>query len=258
MHACRAARPDRVVRQAAALLLVLLPAADVFPLAPPVVPAALRERGPGALPLRPPPRCPRTRAPAGACALAAMAAFEEGDRVEFLVKTVAFSRKIMANGMTSTGLTGASCRMSRAPTRVSTEQACFNIAQTRTGVVKYIAKPGDPDDLVMLTVAFYKDDGSEAFDHLFAEDELEKVKEEAPQTTTGLALRLPAPPSPRVCRSFGVHAACCAPSTPPAHAPILLTPTPNQQVVSPRARRADPAKRCARMSWSPRSLAQIR
>jgi len=118
--------PDRVVRQAAALLLVLLPAADVFPLAPPVVPAALRERGPGALPLRPPPRCPRTRAPAGACALAAMAAFEEGDRVEFLVKTVAFSRKIMANGMTSTGLTGASCRMSRAPTRVSTEQACFN------------------------------------------------------------------------------------------------------------------------------------
>eukprot|EP00802_Teleaulax_amphioxeia_P015583 Tamp_15674.p2 GENE.Tamp_15674~~Tamp_15674.p2 ORF type:complete len:239 (-),score=43.21 Tamp_15674:809-1471(-) len=107
-----------------------------------------------------------------------MAAFEEGDRVEFLVKTVAFSRKIMANGMTSTGL---------------------------TGVVKYIAKPGDPDDLVMLTVAFYKDDGSEAFDHLFAEDELEKVKEEAPQTTTGsVAEGAPSGPGQTVCANVVV------------------------------------------------------
>lgn len=49
-------------------------------------------------------------------------AFEVGDRVEFLVKTVSFSRKIMANGMTSTDLTGAF--VSRAPTRVSAERAC--------------------------------------------------------------------------------------------------------------------------------------
>jgi len=42
----------------------------------------------------------------GVCALTAMADFEVGDRVKFLVKTVSFSRKVTANGMTSTDLTG--------------------------------------------------------------------------------------------------------------------------------------------------------
>jgi hypothetical protein len=60
---------------------------------------------------------------------AAGANFEVGDRVEFLVKTVSFSRKIVANGMTSLGL---------------------------TGVVKYVAIPGDPEDLTMITVNFEK------------------------------------------------------------------------------------------------------
>ena len=42
----------------------------------------------------------------GVCALTAMADFEVGDRVKFLVKTVSFSRKVTSNGMTSTDLTG--------------------------------------------------------------------------------------------------------------------------------------------------------
>lgn len=42
----------------------------------------------------------------GVCTLTAMADFEVGDRVKFLVKTVSFSRKVTANGMTSTDLTG--------------------------------------------------------------------------------------------------------------------------------------------------------
>ena len=51
-------------------------------------------------------RAPAQIATPGVCALTAMADFEVGDRVKFLVKTVSFSRKVTANGMTSTDLTG--------------------------------------------------------------------------------------------------------------------------------------------------------
>ena len=42
----------------------------------------------------------------------------------------------------------------------------------------------------MITVAFQRDDGSEAFDHLFADDELEKIKQEVPQPEPGLGLKV--------------------------------------------------------------------
>ncbi len=42
----------------------------------------------------------------------------------------------------------------------------------------------------MITVAYQRDDGSEAFDHLFADDELEKVKQEALQPEPGLGFKV--------------------------------------------------------------------
>jgi len=53
--------------------------------------------------------------------------FAVGDRVEFLVKTVAFSRKILANGMSAIDL---------------------------SGVVKFVTTPTDPEELAMVTVGF--------------------------------------------------------------------------------------------------------
>jgi len=53
--------------------------------------------------------------------------FAVGDRVEFLVKTVAFSRKILANGMSAVDL---------------------------SGVVKFATTPTDPEELAMVTVGF--------------------------------------------------------------------------------------------------------
>ena len=52
-----------------------------------------------------------------------------GDRVEILVKTVSFSKKLMANNLSSLDL---------------------------TGVVKFVTSPEEPTDLAMATIEFHK------------------------------------------------------------------------------------------------------
>ena len=61
----------------------------------------------------------------GVCALTAMADFEVGDRVKFLVNTVRFSRKVTSNGMTSTDLTGVP------PSSSSDSSSCLSCPDLR-------------------------------------------------------------------------------------------------------------------------------